>query len=70
MSDGSKFVVFKLQTAAHIDVVGQKCQGHLGLYTSVIVFYQGIVAEDIDHSTEHSSSYENRPRLSGGGIFI
>ena len=70
MLDGSKFVVFKLQSAAHIDVIGEKCQGYLGLYTGVIVFYQGIVTEDIDHSTEHSSSYENRPRLSGGGISI
>jgi len=60
--DCAKFVVFKFQTGANIDVKGQQRQGNLGLYARVIVFNQGVIAENINHSAEHTASYENRPR--------
>ena len=67
---GSKFVVFKPQATAHIDVIRQKRQRHLGFYAGVVILDGGIVSENIDHCAEHIASYENRPRISGGGIFV
>ena len=68
--DSGKFVIFKLEAAAHINVKGEKCQCYLGLHAGVIVFDQGVVAENIDYSTVHIASYENRPRITEGGILV
>ena len=62
MSDHAKLVVFKFQTASHINVVRQQRQSDLGFHTRVVVFDQGIVAKNVDHSTVQFASYENRPR--------
>ena len=69
-SDCGKFVVFKLKAGAHVDVIGQKRQSNLGFYAGVIILYKCVVTENIDHSAEHKASYENRPRVTGGGIWF
>ena len=62
LSDSAKFIVFKFQAGAQVNIIGQKCQGDLGFYARVVVFDQGVITENIDHSAEHIASYENRPR--------
>lgn len=62
----AKFVILKFEALAYIHAEGEQGQGYLGFYPGVVIFYGGVVAKNIDYCAEHSSSYENCPRLTGG----
>ena len=65
-----KFVILKLEAVTHIHPKGQQGDGDLADHTGVVVFDIGIVATDIDDGTEHGVLLlENRPRVTGGGVF-
>ena len=54
-SDGSEFVVFEFQLVAHIHAERQQGNGNFGHNAGVLVFHIGVVAADIDDSTDHGN---------------
>lgn len=51
-----EFVVFEFQPVTHINAKGQQGNGDFGDHAGVVVLNKGIVAADINDSTEHGYS--------------
>ena len=49
-----EFVIFKYEAVTYIYAERQQCDGNLGHYTGIVVLYKGIIAPDINNSTEHN----------------
>ena len=48
-----KFVIFEFKPIANINAKGQQRDGNLGNYAGIVILDIGIIAADIDYSTEH-----------------
>ena len=54
LSYSCKLVIFEFQPVAHVDAKGQQGNGNFGHDAGIVVLNKGVVAADIDDSTEHS----------------
>ena len=49
-----EFVVFKLQSVAHINAEWQQGDGNFGNHTGIVIFDISVVTANINNSAEHS----------------